>query len=248
MTEINYPDIGVEPTLQEAQTGSSIGEVNRDLLAPTNSRLGLLDIYEAATRSNPTLKRVRVVPIDPSDKSRIGCAKNGFQDGDGVHSVFINMSPAGLELARHHLVDDKFPVQLIAEMVGSELEDFTPENLIRFMFAHELGHTLFYEQFTDNPSEYKKLTDFEFSKLPIPNVRASWLTTDEGRKWVAENWQAIQHNLGVSTFDELVSRQARAYRQMRQERFADDFAIKLLGKQKGKREVTRNKLAKLLRR
>lgn len=224
----------------------SIAEANAELLESTVVGRIIKPVYEAALAAEPTLESVRLTSIDPQENPKLAFAQPGWSSEGGVSEVHIQLGDEALETAQTVLKEHPDSIAIMAELTGVKPEEMSQQQLLEFALLHELGHALLYEEFADQPEDYKNLTADERIKLPIGNASPSYLRSEEGRKFVDNKWEDIQEHLGVRTFDELLELQSKAYRKMKQEVFADNFASKILEKQSKKKRIMRRFLDKAL--
>lgn len=221
-----------------------VGEVNHQLLGSSEVGRSLLPAYEAAVKAVPSLENVRLIPIDPTENPKIAFAQNGYERPGGLHEVHIQIGESAFETAQTYLDGHNESMVLIAEKLGIPTEELTQEKLIRFAFLHELGHAALYEKYNDNPNEYARLVEDSFMKLPIANATPKWLRSEPGRQFVVEHWEGIKSHFDIETVEELDDMQAQAYREMPQEAYADNFAVRIMGKQETKKRIFKGIVAK----
>ena len=195
-----------------------------------NSELGVImaEAYQAATELDPRLEDIGVVSITDPDEKRIAFARPKWAAESGKHEIHVRLEDLDEALAIYEEAMNKAPdgKRVIAERLGVDPKDVTPQLLFVHSTLHEMGHLTEYMDFEDNPGDLKTRQRAEKMALPIGGATASQLIDPDSkvRKAVDAQWPQVQSSLQVGSMDELITMQAVAYRGMTSETIAGNFA------------------------
>lgn len=204
-------------------------EQNEQLLR--NAELGVIlsDVYNTAVNLDPRLADIEIVPMSPNEQ-RVAAVKPVWarDNESGRHQVHVRLENLDGILAKYEKTMQEIPVavELFAEQLGIKPDQVTPQLLYIHSFAHEMGHVTELLEDGFDKEEHDRRRREEYLALPIGNTATSALIDPNSniRKQIDANPVAVFAHLGVSDMDELIEKQARAYRNMTSERIADDFA------------------------
>ncbi len=203
-------------------TSSSLASKNQAALSRSELGPVLLDAYNMAVAADPRLAEVEIIAI-PDDNQRIAFARPAWKSASGRHQINIRLGNTDSALKLHKDAVDRIPGarQFFANAMGIDEANLTPVLLYLHSTLHELGHTLEYMDYEEQPEQLLVRRLAEKHAMPAGNVGALKLLNDPQRL------SALAHELGVSP-DQLVSMQFRAYRNLTSEKRADDFAGRVI--------------------
>jgi hypothetical protein len=210
---------------------SELAQNNIDLLR-SHGEIGKVyaDAYVHAVELEPELETV-VFDIDTSDID----IKNGASPGSAIHPertvdgkphVRLNVA-RGLELYKDAFIYVRPSVEEIAKSLGKTIDEMTPEILASQVVSHELGHIVDYIKNAPTLKIAKERRREDMDSLPAPGFKGSLLRSETGQEYYAKRADYYAQK-GIMSHAELVEAQQRAYRQVRTERFADEFANKVV--------------------
>jgi len=175
----------------------------------------------------PPLTKVEILPNN--DKAG-GIAAPDFITG--YHKVKLSRDPDAPRAIAEKYSKHPASLQAVADKLGFKPTELLadPQKLYAYVFLHELGHTVQYDQYDAYNFATKQGRDY--AALPVPDMSPrglqEMLETADGPNWVTDNWEQLQTTHAVETTEELVALQGIAYRQMFHESFADDFAVAVM--------------------
>lgn len=235
-------DSGVVPSLvghQEAPEQSEVEksqyDKNIELLKGSEMGKALSDAYKYATRIDPRLREVIIVPYDESVKGAKGSAfaRGADRSESGKHEVHIRTGAIDNSLDLMQETLDSVPG--LREMLAEKLllddpSELTPMQVHTFVMLHELGHISEFMDHAEDIDGLRERQDKEKDALPLGKIRTSEIIdpTSKGGQHVRDNWQEISKRFGVSTIEELAKITNAAHRNMTSEKAADDFATEVL--------------------
>lgn len=216
---------------------------NKEAVAAPNARLynlellhaagevgeSLIPYYEYALRIAPELADIKITRNDNVPPM----AKDSFKDGR--HQVIIPLGATSPNTLR-----DKFSSGSrahIAQLFGMQPEELTqrPDLIHTIATIHEMGHVVQYKQYESNPNAFKVRRQQEIQNLPVPGqndisiLREALKDKNSSQSiWVREHWGELQRKYNVQNIDDVITLQAKAKRTMFHERFADEFALKVI--------------------
>lgn len=206
----------------------------------------LFEIWKKVVECYPILSRVEIVA--PSDLDRLQFTGGEFVLPDEEYpDPAIILVPGDEKDFEKLKRARRVAAQITADAIGVPIEALTGRMLKNAIFLHELGHA--YDYLTNVASDPEigeenapmVWRDFFFRQmetLPVPGLSPSELkarlvlfsTLDT---FIAERPQTKERllQLGVSTVEQLLEIQERAYRALPKESFADQFAARWLNQQ-----------------
>lgn len=213
-----------------------------------NSEMGetLEKAYLAAVEADPRLADIVVVPMEAGDH-RDAAARAAWAENNqsGQHEIILNLHdiPASLAKFEERMKDIPINTEKIAQTLGIDASEVTPELLYVQSMIHEMGHTLEfmdYQEAGKTPEDHKHDRSDERKKLPLER---SVTELEKHKDFILENWaeasnkasakySAHKHaDVSIDTFDGLASATADVYRDTKFEHAADKFAAEVLAKQ-----------------
>lgn len=224
-------------------------EANEEVLR--NSELGVIlqDAYIAATNLDPRLEDIAVIPIDDPNIPSIAFARPAWdkQNQTGKHEVHIRLNDLDKtqSLFKHSMDIVPKNTAVVAETLGIQPNEVTPQLMFVYSTLHEMGHTLEYMDYEASgktPEEHRHDHQVERAKLPIGNLLASRLFSigSPQRQHIEEHWDTAaatasrNHSAftgrdeSITTIEELADATAHVYRKTRFEAAADQFAATVL--------------------
>lgn len=224
-------------------------EANEQILRQSELGIILADAYIAATNIDPRLENIAVLPIEDPTISSFAFARAAWMDKNqtGKHEVYVRLNDLDHTLSLFDNLMKHTPkmTAVVAESLGLQSSEVTPQLMFVYSTLHEMGHTLEYMDYEaagKTPAEHKHDSSLEREKLPIGNLLASHLLSDNhpNRAYVIQNWDAVREaasknysdyigtQSSISTMEELIDATAHVHRISKFEAAADRFAATVL--------------------
>jgi hypothetical protein len=203
-------------------------ERNQALLAEAEMGGVLLGAYLAATAHDPRLEAVMIVPITEPDHKQAAYAVPADVTRSGKQEVHLRLG--GLDRTLDYfasvLRDFPQPFALIAERIGVEPGEMTPQLMYVHSLLHELGHAAEHLDFENNMDRLRMRNRYEREALPLGYIGLAEVMDPSSkiRQSIDRNWPMFQAELGVSTIHDLAQLQGVAYRKLSSEARADYFS------------------------
>lgn len=187
----------------------------------------LIPYYEYALRLVPGLATARI------NNGSLPGARQSF--ADGRHSIDIPLEATSQNRLRDMITSGG--LAHIAETLGMQPEELAQRPDLLYIHAgiHELGHIVQYQQYASDPEAFEQQRQREIAALPIPGWNHINLLKDaladensELSVWVRGNWEMLQKRYEIQSVEELINVQSIAKRNMFHERFADEFATRVI--------------------
>jgi hypothetical protein len=201
-------------------------------------------LFEVAIRENPELAVIQFRTFLPEDTYDVGGYYDFEENDTGKITLVLFLFEGSPQLLAPLLTIQKESIRIISKLLGIAPESITPELLQLFIVAHELEHLkdfLINYQTNhdliewDTVEEMDSKRDSELSHLPVPNLRPSQLSRElrgkNNLKKAIEQYPEIinYHRFKeITTVEDLLRLQGEEYRQSEAEKYADNFAAKLL--------------------
>lgn len=232
----------------EQETTPESEQQGKNLEILRNSQMGetLEKAYLAAIEVDPRLADIVVVPMEAGDH-RDAAARAAWAENNqsGKHEILLNLHdiPASLAKFEERMKDIPINTEKIAQTLGIDTSEVTPELLYVQSMIHEMGHTLEfmdYQEAGKTPDDHKHDRNTERQRLPLER---SVTELEKHKDLVLEHWgelskrasdkySAHKHaEVSIDTFDGLASATADVYRDTKFEHAADKFAAEVLAKQ-----------------
>lgn len=205
---------------------------NQELLRRSELGVLLSRAYLSAINLSPRLADIQLMEL-PADSKHIATASPRWRahntTGNHVVSIHTENIDELLEHYEQELAIRPEVVEHVSSMLHIEPEQMTPQLFYVFSILHEMGHTDDYFEHEDNPDEFEHNVKVSRESLPL-----GWVTTndlldpgsDVHKRVMADTELFDRH--GVTTIHELAALNLTAYRNMRHERYADEFAAEVL--------------------
>ena len=237
-----------EATGAEYQTNPESEQKAKNLEILRNSEMGetLEKAYLAAVEADGRLADIVVVPMEAGDH-RDAAARAAWTEGNqsGKHEIIINLHDIPASLAKFQERIDQIPIntEKIAQTLGIDPGEVTPQLMYVQSMIHEMGHTLEYMDYQEagkTPEDHRHDQQTERKRLPLER---SVTALEKHKDYVLEHWgeaskqasdkySAHKHTeVSINNFDELTSATADVYRDTKFEHAADKFAAEVLAKQ-----------------
>ena len=215
----------------EFSNGETIDDKNREVLLSSDLSYLLTDAYNRALALEPRLANVEIVPL-PEDSVSVAVAVPAWKSASGRHEVHLRLGDSDAILRKYSEVIESVPGarRLFADSLGLEEKDLTPQLLYVQSALHELGHTVEYMQYEQQPEELRARVKKEKSMMPLGSVAVSRLLdpSSPARQTVDAHFDELAHTHEIDSLDELIEKQHAAYRQTTSEHFADSFAADVI--------------------
>ncbi|MFZ1600650.1 MAG: hypothetical protein WAT31_04710, partial [Candidatus Saccharimonas aalborgensis] len=245
--EIRRKALG-EQTSAEHQTNPESEQKAKNLEILRNSEMGetLEKAYLAAIEVDSRLADIAVVPMEDGDhRDAVARASWGKNNLSGKHEIIINLNDIPASLAKFEERMNGIPVntEKIAETLGIDPSEVTPQLLYVQSMIHEMGHTLEFMDYLEagkTPEDHGHDRAAERKRLPLER---SVTELEKHKDYVLEHWgeaskeasdrySAHKHvHVSIDTFDGLTNATADVYRDTKFEHAADKFAAEVLAKQ-----------------
>lgn len=223
-------------------------EKNVELLR--NSELGVIlaRAYLDAMNTDSRLANIAIVPIVDANDQRHAFARPSWKPDNQTAKHEIHIRLDNLDDTLDFFADAmkiSSNTNKIAQTLGIQPGEVTPQLLYVHSMLHEMGHTLEYFDYEEQgktPEDHKHDQKVARMVLPVGGVVASTLLTEghPNREAIVEQWDAVaphaskrysdfKHaDVSISTMAELVDATADVYRDTTFEHAADRFAASVL--------------------
>jgi hypothetical protein len=199
---------------------------NLDLLADSGDVGQLLaPFYKIALRRHPELAKVRIV----SDAREPGGSLAFHASPDwteGKHTVNVSLDAYALHDTGESLSQFADARAHYAREMNVPEDELTAEDVMVFRFLHELGHTVEFVGFENNPEAWKQRQAHEDAARPVPGLQNMAVRSPEARAYMADHWQELSSRTGAGTIDELIAMHLQSRLNMAGEVYADRFAAR----------------------
>lgn len=205
---------------------------NYDLLRRSELGVLLTRAYLSAVNMSPRLADLALLEM-PADSDKTASARPiwSARNISGRHEVRIRLDDLDgiLEAYESALESRPAVVEHVGQMLGLQPEDMTPQLFYVFSMLHEMGHVDDYMEHEDNPEEFRRKKRMSEASLPLGRVSTTELLdpSTELHQKVMSNQDLFDRH-GVSDIKELAAVNLIAYRNMRHEKYADEFATQVL--------------------
>ena len=243
----NIHNLG-EHSKAENQTSLESEQKAKNLEVLRNSEMGevLEKAYLGAVELDSRLTDIIIVPLEEDD-NRDAVARPSWNKNNesGKHQIMINLNNVTESLGKFEKRMKDIPVNTakIAQTLGLDPSEVTPELFYVQAMLHEMGHTLEFMDYQEEgktPEDHKHDRDIERKKLPLERPVT---TLEKNRGTIINHWGDLsaqasdkyskhkQQHVSIGTFDDLVGATADVYRDTKFEHSADKFAAEVLAKQ-----------------
>lgn len=215
---------------------TDLAQRNLELLEQTGEYgQAMKEVYQTAMDLDPRLQDVEFVAAAKETPSP-AMARPAWHSETGKHQVLINTHNIDGVMSKIISFVDSVPGarELFAAQIDIQPEELTPAMLLMHVVGHELGHIRDYMDYEDDPEAFDAQRETEWSALPVKNFPASKLAQQGyyGSQQTKDLWRRTAYQKGFGSFEELLQAQHTAYRNMRTERIADDFAVEILDRRR----------------
>ncbi len=218
----------------------------RTVEAPEGTDPELFELWIQVVERYPILSRVEI--ITPSDVHRLQFTGGEFVlPNEEYPDPAIILVPGNEKDFEKLKQDRRVAAQITAESLGISFEDLSPRLLKNAIFLHELGHAYDYLSNVASDAEIGQENapmvwrDFFFRQmetLPVPGLspselKASLVSFPTLDAFLDDRPKTRERllQLDVTTIEQLLEIQERAYRSLPKELFADQFAARWLNQQ-----------------
>lgn len=205
---------------------------NQELLESSEIGVLLKRAYLSAVNLSPRLAGVSFIELPAESKHAAGALpKWSEKNPTDSHVVLLRIKNVDgiLDYFSQELAIRPAVVEHAASMLHINPDQMTPQLYYVFSMLHEMGHTDDYFDFEEDPEEFNRVKKVSEESLPLGRVSTKELLdpTSELYQKVLDDSELFDRH-GVSTVHELAALNLTAYRNMRHERYADEFAAEVL--------------------
>lgn len=206
---------------------------------------------------NPHLSNIEVFKISPKDEPNTGGYFHRLKINENTFIPSIFIVEKDDEHMKKILKTREPSARRVAELLGINFSDLTPDLLRQFIISHELGHASDYvKNYENNPkneggdaaNEWNLHYEANLTNLPVPgfdpvDLRYEFQYFDTLEQFIEAypDTRTTFDSKRVTTLSELLRLQEQAYRESEYERYADNFATDFLKKNKDKLEQATKK-------
>ncbi|HMS31307.1 MAG TPA: hypothetical protein PJ984_02840 [Candidatus Saccharibacteria bacterium] len=214
-------------------TQTSQNDKNYELLRQSELGVLLTRAYIGAVNHDLRLCEVNIVDLDEnSNSTAFARPKWGKGNTSGRHEVHIRNSNLDevLDHYKKELAVRPAVVARVADMLGINRREVTPQLFHVFTMLHELGHVSDFFDHEDDPEAYAREIRKARLSLPLGYLRTSKILdpkSDIHRKILAHRDELFTM-YKVDTLDDLLALHHDKYRDMPHEKHADYFAVEVL--------------------
>lgn len=201
-------------------------------------------MLELVLNQNPHLSHIEVVFISPEDEPNTGGIFRRVQIDEQTYipTIFI-VSKNQEHMSRLKQTRQKSAAR-VAELLGIDFAELSPELLRQFIIAHELGHASDYvKNYETNPDfhgsdaveEWELHYEANLLTMPVPGLDPVELREVLSQFDNLEDFLESNPNLKntintneIKNLQDLINLQETTYRNSEYERYADNFATKFL--------------------
>lgn len=227
---------------QEEQKGVKLAEIIENNSIEIDA--SMLEMLKILLEEYDYFADVEVKMISPEEEPNTGGYFKRIQIDEDTYIPRIVLVRANEEHMTRIKETRQASSQRVADLLGIDVEQLTPELLRKFIIAHELGHTKDYIQnYAKNPDyqgvEASQEWDWHYQQnlmsLPVPgldpvDLREALSHFQNLEEFLEEN-PHIRKRINVNTtntLESLLQEQETAYRNSPYEHYADDFAATFL--------------------
>lgn len=205
---------------------------NQEFLRRSEIGVLLTTAYLSAINHSPRLAETQFVELPADSKHTAGALpKWSEKNPTGNHVVLIRTQNIDGILKHYEEQLSLRPavVEHAAALLHIEPDQVTPQLYYVFSMLHEMGHTDDYFDHEDIPEEFTRKIKTSEAGLPLGRVSTTELLdpASELHQKVSADRELFDRH-GVATIDEFAALNLTAYRNMRHEKYADDFAADVL--------------------
>lgn len=204
----------------------------------------MLDMLKIIVEKYDYLSDIEVMMISPEEEPNTGGYFERVKIDENTYIPRIVLVRNNLEHMTRIRDTRHASAKRVADLLGIDITQLTPELLRKFIIAHEFGHTKDYIQNYERNPDYQGVEasqewDWNYEQtlmsLPVPGLDPVDLREKVSQFQSLEDFLEVNPNIRkridtntITTLEDLLQYQETAYRNSPCEYYADDFAATFL--------------------